>query len=320
MSRTVIGFFDDAAEAQQAVQVLINSGVLQENIDLSKGRSSTSTPYTDTNASRLSSTVGENINRPVDYDAARPGSDVDTTGTGYSDSANIQSAYDEDKHESGISRFFKNLFGDDDDADKFTRIARSSEAIVTVHAQSKDEAERAAGILDDNGAIDVDKRASDYGYSGSRYNSINPENVNTTNYNAGSTDITNNESTKIPIIEEKLEVGKEEIETGGKRLRSRIVERPVEENLRLREEHVYVQRTPVDREATDSDFDKFEERDIEMIEHAEVPIVNKQARVVEEVSLKKDTDERSEKIEDTVRKTELDVENIEKKNIRRKKN
>ncbi|HXR82358.1 MAG TPA: YsnF/AvaK domain-containing protein [Saprospiraceae bacterium] len=320
MSRTVIGFFDDAAEAQQAVQVLINSGVLQENIDLSKGRSSTSTPYTDTNASRLSSTVGENTNRPVDYDAARPGSDVDTTGTGYSDSANIQSAYDEDKHESGISRFFKNLFGDDDDADKFTRIARSSEAIVTVHAQSKDEAERAAEILDDNGAIDVDKRASDYGYSGSGYNSINPENVNTTNYNAGSTDITNNESRKIPIIEENLEVGKEEIETGGKRLRSRIVERPVEENLRLREEHVYVQRTPVDREATDSDFDKFEERDIEMIEHAEVPIVNKQARVVEEVSLKKDTDERSEKIEDTVRKTELDVENIEKKNIRRKKN
>src|SRR6185436_10415441 len=137
MSRTVIGFFDDAAEAQQAVQVLINSGFLQENIDLSTGRSSTSTPYTDTDASRLSSTVGENINRPVDYDAARPGSDVDTTGTGYSDSANIQSAYDEDKHESGISRFFKNLFGDDDDADKFTRIARSSEAIVTVHAQSK---------------------------------------------------------------------------------------------------------------------------------------------------------------------------------------
>jgi len=319
MSRTVIGFFDDAAEAQQAVQVLINSGVLQENIDLSKGRSSTSTPYTDTNASRLSSTVGENINRPMDYDAARTGSDVDT-GTGYSDAANIQSAYDEDKHESGISRFFKNLFGDDDDADKFTRIARSSEAIVTVHAQSKDEAERAADILDDNGAIDVDKRASDYGYSGSGYNSINPENVNTTNYNAGSTDITNNESRKIPIIEENLEVGKEEIETGGKRLRSRIVERPVEENLRLREEHVYVQRTPVDREATDSDFDKFEERDIEMIEHAEVPIVNKQARVVEEVSLKKDTDERSEKIEDTVRKTELDVENIEKKNIRRKKN
>src|SRR5437764_1124785 len=82
--------------------------------------------------------------------------------------------------------------------------------------------------------------------------------------------------------------GKEEVETGGVRLRSRIVERPVEESLRLKQEHVRVERNKVDREATDKDFDNFEERDIEMIEHTEVPVVNKQARVVEEVSLEKD--------------------------------
>ncbi|HEY0743268.1 MAG TPA: YsnF/AvaK domain-containing protein, partial [Chryseosolibacter sp.] len=114
----------------------------------------------------------------------------------------------------------------------------------------------------------------------------------------------------IPVIEEDLQVGKREVESGGVRLRSRIVERPVERSLRLREEHVTVDRTPTNRPATESDFNTFREGEIEVRERSEVPIVNKEARVVEEVNLRKDVREREETVRDTVRKTEVDVDNL----------
>jgi uncharacterized protein (TIGR02271 family) len=121
---------------------------------------------------------------------------------------------------------------------------------------------------------------------------------------------------KIPIIEENIEVGKKTVQTGGVRLKSRIVEKPVEEDLRLRTERVYVERNPVDRPATDTDFDNFKEGETEITEHSEVPVVNKEARVVEEISLNKDVDERTETVRDTVRKTEVDVEDLDKKSDR----
>ncbi|WP_147206390.1 YsnF/AvaK domain-containing protein, partial [Segetibacter aerophilus] len=124
-----------------------------------------------------------------------------------------------------------------------------------------------------------------------------------------------NEETKIPIIEENLEVGKREVRSGGVRLRSRIIERPVEESVRLKEERVNVERNRVDRPATEADFNAFDEKNIEMIERKEVPVVNKQARVVEEVSLNKDVSERNETISDTVRKTEVDVTDLEKNDL-----
>src|SRR3954471_17820997 len=74
-----------------------------------------------------------------------------SSGSGSSYSSTSATTNDDD-HESGISKFFKNLFGDDDDdADKYTRVASSAQSVVTVHAQSSDEAERVADILDDNG-------------------------------------------------------------------------------------------------------------------------------------------------------------------------
>jgi uncharacterized protein (TIGR02271 family) len=114
----------------------------------------------------------------------------------------------------------------------------------------------------------------------------------------------------IPIIEENLQVGKREVNTGGVRLRSRIVERPVEEHLRLREEHVHVERNPVNRPASAADLANFQEGTIEMTEHAEQAIVNKEARIVEEVRLNKEVTERDEVVRDTVRRTDVDVENL----------
>ena len=54
--------------------------------------------------------------------------------------------------------------------------------------------------------------------------------------------------------------------------------------------------------------DPFQERTIEVEERGEEAVVSKEARVVEEVVVRKEADQRTETISDTVRKTEVDVE------------
>jgi uncharacterized protein (TIGR02271 family) len=116
-------------------------------------------------------------------------------------------------------------------------------------------------------------------------------------------------SQTIPVINEELQVGKREVEKGGVRLRSRIVENEVEKNINLREEKIHVERTPFDRPAGVNDL---KEEQMEFTERAEVPVVSKEARVVEEVSLNKEVTEKEETISDTVRKTEVDVDKIDR--------
>ncbi len=114
----------------------------------------------------------------------------------------------------------------------------------------------------------------------------------------------------IPIIEEKMEVGKREVETGGVRLKSRVVQEKVEENVNLRSEHVHVEQTLVERPATTADLEAFKEGTIEMKEYAEVPVVSKEAFVTGEVSLEKEVHENTETVQGTIRKTEVETENF----------
>jgi len=269
MSKTVVALFNNSNEAQQAIDTLIDEGFDRTSVDLSNSNSNTS---------------------------------YSNDSTGYNDS-------NRDTNESGISRFFNSLFGDNDEADKYSKVAQRNSCVVTVHATSSEEAQRAADILDASGAMDVNEKAQEYGY-GTTGTNINKDSMDTRS---------GNDSTSIPIVEENVQVGKREVETGGVRLRSRIVEKPVEENLRLREERVTVERTPVDRTATDEDLNSFQETDIEVVEHAEVPVVSKEARVVEEVKLNKEVEHRDETVKETVRKTEVDVENIKGKGKEKRK-
>lgn len=110
---------------------------------------------------------------------------------------------------------------------------------------------------------------------------------------------------KIQVIEERLRVGKREVAAGAVRVRSYIVERPVEEQVRLHEEHVTVDRHPVDRAAGTG---AFQERTIEARAMSEKAVVTKEARVVEEIELRKEATERTETVRDTVRRTEVEVE------------
>ena len=115
--------------------------------------------------------------------------------------------------------------------------------------------------------------------------------------------------TVIPVIEEELAVGKRQILRGGVRVFQRVGERQVEEQVTLHEEHVTVDRHPVDRAVTGADT-AFKEGTIEVIETSEVPVVTKEARVVEEVVVGKTATDRTETVRDTVRRTDVDVEQI----------
>ena len=111
----------------------------------------------------------------------------------------------------------------------------------------------------------------------------------------------------IPVVEEELIVGKREVDRGGARVRSYVTETPVHEQLRLREERVNVERRSVDRPVSDAD-DAFRERTIDVTATGEEAVVRKDARVVEEVVVSKTADTRVEDIDDTVRKTEVEVD------------
>ncbi len=116
--------------------------------------------------------------------------------------------------------------------------------------------------------------------------------------------------TAIPVVEEELRVGKREVERGGVRVESRVTETPVEEQVNLREEHVHVERRPVNRPVGDAE-NLFREGTLEVSEKAEEVVVAKEARVVEVVVVGKEVAERTETVRDTVRRTDVEVEEVE---------
>lgn len=270
MSQTVIGLFDEQSQAQRAVEQLEARGIGRERVDLSSSGMSGGTDSTSVTRTSADRTTGDG--RTVD---------------------------EEGRNTNRITDFFNNLFGgkDSEESDRYSRVAGRCSAMVTVHARDAEEARVASEILDNSGAIDVDDRDRSFGAG------------NTRSTEAGLRgDVSADRGTTIPRVEEQLEVGKREVAGGGVRVRSRIVERPVEEHVRLREEHVRVDRQPADRPVSDSDMRAFQEREVEVRERSEVPVVNKEARVVEEVRVSKEVTERDETIRDSVRKTEIDID------------
>ena len=217
-----------------------------------------------------------------------------------------------DRSSDGVSNFFGSLFGKSDEAEKHANAARRG-WVVTVHADSRQEAEKVAEVLDSCGAVDVDERDVQSGPQASTTTTppsgaVQDRNVQDRTRTGDNADRT------IPIVEEKMNIGKRTVESGGIHMRSRIVERPVEENLRLREEHLHVERIPTNRPATERDFQNFKEGDVTITERKEVPDVSKEARVVEEIKVGKHTEERNETVRGTERKTDVEVNKINPEN------
>lgn len=186
--------------------------------------------------------------------------------------------------ESGIAGWFKSLFGDEGGADRaeYERIVNQGNTLLRVDVD-QDEIATVEDILNRHSPLDI------YGDKG--------------------TGQTGTGQTKaVPVVKEEIQVGKRQVLRGGIRVYSRIVEEPVEETVRLREERARVERRPVDRPATEADLSGGQDQVIEVQELAEEPVIGKQARVVEEVRVGKDVSERTETVRDTVRHTEVNLE------------
>ncbi len=139
--------------------------------------------------------------------------------------------------------------------------------------------------------------ATGMGATGASYNSNLSQNTGTSG------------ETVIPIVEEELEVSKRQVQSGGAHIRTGVTESPVEQSVNLREEHVTVDRHAVNQPVTDA-ATAFKEQNIEMTETDEVPVVSKQARVVEEVVVGKTATDRTETVHDTVRRTDVEVDEL----------
>lgn len=290
MNNTVVAVFDDYGDAQSALNALYQEGgFTQADVKLSPSEASTEARQ---NALRSQKTA---------------------TDTGWS-----------------VGDFFRSLFGSDqhsDDAGMYSEAVRRGSYMLSVDAQTEEQAERAADIMQRFNAVDLDQRSSQWRSSGwTGYQSDAPlytadeirkdrdlyskTTIASATQPAGTQQSTASTGKAIPVIEEQLEVGKRVVQKGGVRIFSRVTEKPVQESVQLREEHVKVERTAVDQPASAADIEAFKEGSIEVRETAEEPVIAKSARVVEEVKVGKEVTERTETVKDTVRRTDVEVEQL----------
>jgi uncharacterized protein (TIGR02271 family) len=307
MQHTLVAVFDNRSDAQNAMDELLSSGFSRSDVNVS---SATATTGTDTLAGSTSNATHEE-------------------GVGAS-----------------IKHFFTNLFGDDDGghADRYTGAVTQGNHVLTVTTQSEPEVERAADVIERFGPTDIDERHDISGSAStvdpsilaagassgtSVGSSLQSGSTGSSSYAAGSLStgsqsgsqsasmqrdmgegLNDQRSAAIPVIQEELKVGKREVERGGVRVFSRVIETPVNESVNLREEHVNVERRPVNQPISTLDTAAFKEQSIELRETAEEAVVQKSARVVEEVVIGKEVTQRQENITDTVRHTDVQVEQL----------
>ncbi|WP_423212654.1 YsnF/AvaK domain-containing protein [Paracoccus yeei] len=217
----------------------------------------------------------------------------------------------EDRSDRGFFESIGDFFFPEEDRYAYAEGLNRGGYLVTVRNIPDHQYETALNILDDEGAVDLDAREAEWrseGWTGSGATGAAVTGAAASSYAGDRTaapDADLSTEGKIDIVEEQVSIGKRQTQGGRVRVRSYVVETPVEQDVELRSERVHVERRPVDRPAGDADF---QERSLEAREYAEVPVVQKEARVVEEIGLNKDVESHTETVRDTVRKTEVEIE------------
>ena len=210
-------------------------------------------------------------------------------------------------HDPGLWESIKEAFGfaNEHDRTSYAEAARRGGVIVSIDAPDN-AVDQAVAILRRHNVVDLDQREAQWRQQGWAGYAAAPSAQATAQQHrpasAGNEEV-------LPVVEEELHVGKRQVQQGGVRVYTRVTERPVEEQVTLRQERVSVDRRPADRPLNDPDR-AFQERAVEATETAEEAVVDKRARVVEEVAVRKDVEQQTETVRDTVRKTDVDVEQI----------
>lgn len=227
-------------------------------------------------------------------------------------------------HEGGFWGSVKELFAPEEDKHAYAEGLSRGGFLLTAHTTDA-HYEHVLDILDHEGAVDMDEREAQWkseGWSG--YHATAPVAATSTaaSLSTGAPVAARDTSVAgtavgargtgvgeetIQLAEESLRVGKRDVNHGRVRLRSYVVEKPVKESVSLHSEKIDVSRRPVDRALTAGD-NLFQERTITAEEHEEEAVVSKEARVVEEVSLNKTAQDRTHEVNETVRRTEVEVD------------
>ena len=210
----------------------------------------------------------------------------------------------------GIWERIKDFFsGNDDDRAAYEEGIRRGGHLLTISVDDA-QADAAIGVLENSDAIDLDERTEQWRTEGWTGAATAESTASQSQQIRGtSTEARAGAEEAIPVVQERLRVGKREVNRGGVRVRSYVVEEPIEEQVNLREERVDVERHPVgQRVRPGAADDLLRDRTIEMTESAEEAVVSKDAEVTEEVVVRKFEGERTEGVSDTVRRTEIDVE------------
>jgi uncharacterized protein (TIGR02271 family) len=191
---------------------------------------------------------------------------------------------------------------DDPDVAFYLESVQQGGTLVSVDTPDE-KVNRVAEILTRHGMIDVDAHAETLRSQG--------RDVQLREYRDTDKVILNDRDNDqiLQVVEESLAVGKRDIERGRVRVYNRITERAVEEQVGLRDETINVERRAINRPLSGAELDSaFQERSFEMTEVDEEAVVAKTARVVEEVVISKDVANRVETIRDTVRRSDVQVE------------
>ena len=110
----------------------------------------------------------------------------------------------------------------------------------------------------------------------------------------------------IPLGEEVFEVSKRTENRGTARIRRYVVETPVEERVTLQSERVVVERRrPVSDKVTG---EILTEVMVEVVETAEVPVIEKRTRLREEIVVRTERTQHVETVRETVRRDEVEIQ------------
>ena len=317
MTKTVVALYDDVSDAQTVSRELSAAGFTDNEVVDSSAISSDRSVSggADVSDSSLAAGTPGVVGTPL---GAAPETGTTSTTTSSWGSGGILSRL----RSAGVP---------EDDSHMYAEGVRRGGSLVIARL-ADDNVDRGLEIMSNYRPVDIDERGSQwrtegwtkYDESTGPYTGSGLSQAATAMRSTNETDTTRTDldtsanltggtrtgdETVIPIVEEQLSVGKREVERGGVRVRSYVVETPVEESVRLRDDTVNVERRRVDRPAGDITADAFRERTIEVTETDEEAVIAKTARVTEEVVVSKDVTERTEKVSDTVRRTEVDVEN-----------
>jgi uncharacterized protein (TIGR02271 family) len=220
-----------------------------------------------------------------------------------------------------IAGLIKTHHMDAEDAEVYAEGVRRGETLLTVQVEDADVS-RTRDILNQYNPTDVHGEASNWRSQGwSKFDestTANPDDVKTyrssrtsssTGLGAGTTGTTRTEDGKmvLPVVEEHVDVSKREVEKGRVHVYTEVTEKPVSTDVSLRQENVTVERRAADRPVSPTDA-AFRDQSFDLTEKSEQAVINKNARVVEEVVVGKDVTQQNQTVSDTVRRTDVRVE------------